>query len=688
MKKVIICSLCFFLIKLTFPVLAQIPKSMDLREEGVWQKRDLSISDSRIVINPYQFDFSPVEIPPSKYSDRPSLPLNIAYLTTKNKIEQDRFGRQVENLVMIFQNQSTRNQEALSFQTSWTPHALFAEASYPDGTQIRTRDFFYDENVIVRNISSETPQRITLAGVIPESISFQKNRITLSHPNFNYIISCNENFGKIIYYPTEADLKAKTNSLPDHKNAAYWTVEIPSRKDILLTVGCAEKNISLNTLYAWTINPLKGDRAAKAYHKREADWNTYLESLPHPRDFKLHRVDSKGVSPEEIRKTYYKAWVFLSQSVLQPDKENFPYYQIVTGKPSLWDHGHPDAPFSAAWESFVGMQLYAYVQPDVSWSALKGMLSLVDEEGMLGGESLPSKKAETAWILYQVTKDKQSLEDVYPALSRYLNWRIVHPRWIYKGLTPENEKDAEFVVAGLWDIKFMVEIATELELTEDAVSWKRKYDRFYEDFLTWFWTTPQSLPVQHVNQYEGRDTYDIQTLTGLYVDELSGDYYESMLGLFYKHYDPARPFAGFDASKYPDVAYTVYGLITKNKIELARNLLEYNIRDIVLCNVFAETYLLENNRGIPRGVRPSIFGMASVIDFVLLKNNYFYQKGIPSVVCLFEENTGVENIRLQNKILNVKHSFGSDLIKISGNYLEQEKSIPFQSGNNLIVPVF
>ena len=34
-------------------------------------------------------------------------------------------------------------------------------------------------------------------------------------------------------------------------------------------------------------------------------------------------------------------------------------------------------------------------------------------------------------------------------------------------MTPEDEKDAEFVVATLWDLKFMIEITNELNLFDE-----------------------------------------------------------------------------------------------------------------------------------------------------------------------------------------------------------------------------
>ncbi len=100
--------------------------------------------------------------------------------------------------------------------------------------------------------------------------------------------------------------------------------------------------------------------------------------------------------------------------MIPADKQRYPYPQLATGKASLWDEGEPRAPFSAAWESFLGTQFYAFIDPQTAVASFKGLMSLVDQEGMLGGESLPSRKAQTAMVLYRLTGDREMLKETYP----------------------------------------------------------------------------------------------------------------------------------------------------------------------------------------------------------------------------------------------------------------------------------
>lgn len=97
----------------------------------------------------------------------------------------------------------------------------------------------------------------------------------------------------------------------------------------------------------------------------------------------------------------------------------------------MWDESDDRAPYSATWESFFGIQFYAFIDPETAWNAFEGLMSLTDKDGVIGGESLPSRKAQTAWILYQTTQDKERLEKIYAPLERYLNWRLVYPTLEY-----------------------------------------------------------------------------------------------------------------------------------------------------------------------------------------------------------------------------------------------------------------
>ncbi|MFT3902658.1 MAG: hypothetical protein QM727_05770 [Niabella sp.] len=649
---------------------SQVPVIKELLETGPMQRRDLSIPGSRIVINPYHYN-KPGSEQVSTYTNRATLPLNIAYLLGTNNLEP-RFGRQVQDMLVLFKKEGSGLQQASSYETSWAPHELGFSASYADGVKLTGTDFFFDENTVLRTLESVATGNYVIGGRIRGAATYHeaKNVMTVHHPNgFTYGIACNRLLKNIRYYASENDLKKEENPLPGSEGAAWWAAEINNVDKAVIGVTIQLQTVKELSLINMVKKAATDNSASRALQRQARFWNRFLsEKVPHPLSFELTAVPAKGVTANDVRLAYYKAWVFLAQSVMKPDPA-FPYWQIVTGKPSMWDEGHSKAPFSASWESFVGMQLYRYIDPAVCWSALKGLLSLVDEQGMLGGESLPSKKAETAWALYAQTHDKKSLREVYPAIKRYLNWRITQPRWIHKDATRPENKDAEFVVAALKDIQFARQIAAALSLSEEATEWNRKYDAFYQQYLQWFWSTPNALPVQHYATDKRRGGHPVQITTGLYIDELSGSYLDGMMRLFYDYYNSSRLFAGFNAPKYPDVNYTVYGLINKGHLPAAKGVLESNIRDIVSTGpFFAESYSNAGDRPLPAGVRPSLFGMASLIDFVLLKNNFFYQKGEPALVNLFNNRSGIEGICIGKKRLNIMHEQDSHVLNIAGSY--------------------
>ncbi|KAA3688815.1 hypothetical protein F3F88_22280, partial [Bacteroides salyersiae] len=342
-------------------------------------------------------------------------------------------------------------------------------------------------------------------------------------------------------------------------------------------------------------------------------------NVPRPENFELVQVKTYGILSGDLKSAYYKAWVFTAQNVLPEDDMMFPYPQVCAGKASLWDEGEERAPFSAAWESFIGIQWYAYVDPTLAWKAFKGLMTLVDKEGMLGGESLPSRKVQTARILYELTHDKESLKEVYPALKRYMNWRLNVTHWIYQDIKPSTSyKDAEFCFSALIDMEHLMVIAGELGYENDAEIWQQAHQTFSEKCLEWFWRTPQTIPEQNydINSDSGSKGNTIWVTTGLYVDGLlKGDYLNSMMKRFDSEYDTDKSFAGFGIPKYPDVSYSVYGLLQHGYVEKAQGVIEANLRDIVRAKAtFAEQYVGDDFE--PDGVRPSLFGSSTLIDFV------------------------------------------------------------------------
>jgi hypothetical protein len=610
---------------------AQIPTANDLRETDALQRRDLSITGSRIVINPFDFHTKPDLVTASSYSNSPALPLNIGYLTIDREESKARFGRVFSRLLEVRKVTTNGNaEEAASYSTEWLPYALPFQAQYSDRSTLSGYDFFYDENTIIRVLNVDKKGKYILSGEINGKAKVDKAKqvLTIQTATCKYAVSLKE---------------TNLNNIVLENNR--WSVAISGKQKIQIAVSFALLPEADNVLISNVKAALSKNNIDKAYTASIACWNDFLQNkIPHPQNFNINHVDNKGVTPEQIRLMYYKAWVFLAQNVIPPESDRFPYYQMATGKPSLWDEGHPIAPFSATWESFVGLQLYAYINPAISWSCLKGLMSLVEENGMLGGESLPSRKAHSAWLLYKLTQDTESLREVYPAIERYLHWRMENPRWIYGNHNFKDEKDIEFAVSVIIDMDYMRQIAEALGMDAAAKEWTKKRTDYIAQSKKWFWKTPQDLPASHPNEKPGFGN-QMMIMTASYIPEITGDYFDGLLGIFYKSYDTDKSLAGFADPKYPDVDFTIYGLIQHKKNILAQGMIECYLRDVVRSQaVFAESYNALD-MPYPNGVRPSLFGVAAMIDFTLLKNGYMYSKVAPCPVDLYpEEETGVDTI--------------------------------------------
>ncbi|MDQ2686686.1 MAG: hypothetical protein M3Y28_02345, partial [Armatimonadota bacterium] len=230
---------------------------------------------------------------------------------------------------------------------------------------------------------------------------------------------------------------------------------------------------------------------AAALRQQETAWNTRLFSVPRPRDFTPRAVPALGVTAEEVRRTYYRAWAFLLADTLPPMPENqFPYPQCACGKPSLWAEGAPQSKASAQWESFLAMQSLALVDPQAAWAALEGQLTQIGPDGAINGEGLPSCHMQTAWVLYANTGDRARLQKNYPALKKLLQWKIADPRWILHGSTPPGMKDNEFVVHALTDIGFAIHIAEALNQPKEVVFWRQQHTALAANFHHWFFPIP------------------------------------------------------------------------------------------------------------------------------------------------------------------------------------------------------
>lgn len=656
-----------------FQLNAQSPSCEDLRETDKYQRRDLSIPGSRLIVNFYNFQSSKT---PLEYSNRPTMPLNVAYLSTRAndslplKDPIIRFSRQIEDLLTIYKSTGSfeytlRDDQSVAhrYETQWMPHELPFSADYSGDVKLNGYDFFFDKNTLVRIIRFSGPDtEFYLSGSIHGSIYEYDQAIVCNHNQINYAIRINGKMHEVGFRNDKWYAKINTK---DYKN-----------EPLVISIAFAEKKESRDTLLKRSSLPFSAD-LNQIRNSNKAFWDDLMAKVPEPANFNLETVDPMGVKPEDLYKAYYKAWVFTAMNLLDPDNELYPYPQICTGKPSLWSEGDEYAPFSAAWESFLGIQYYAYIDPDVAWQTFKGLMSLVGEDGMLGGESLPSRKAQTAMILYQLTGDIESLRETYPALKRYMDWRLNITHWVYRDIKPSiYNKDAEFAFSALVDMEHLQNIASILSYKKDVKYWKNKYDDLLNKSYSWFWETPDSMPCQVIDLKTGKRTSGntIWTCSGLYVSGIKGRYEKSLLARFDRDFDPEKPFANFRIPKYPDISYAVYGLLQRGYEQRAKETIEANLRDIVRAHAsFAEQYIGEDFK--PDGVRPSLFGSSTVIDFVMLMNGYKYDCGVPQAIILKNEPAGVKNILFRKKRMELETDAQSKTISYKNDKSENVKTM-------------
>lgn len=676
------------------------PKSVDLMEMDARQRRDLSLPMSRVVLNFFDFKSTNTAF---RFSTAPNLPLHTAWLSTEKNDESkkavSRFSRTVPELFtlyrsdgMDFESNVTNPAGSLAavFKTVWMPHALPFSATYSNGSEVSGEDYLFDEQTVLRTMRfSGTPSGFYVAGRYFGKAEVVGGTVVIRNGHIRYAVASSA-IGRFEVVTPSKQLRAfgdpnvseaawggaASGVEPHEQGWWYFLVDTEALPDgdVRFAAAFAGEGESDEESFKAARRAVKRTPATEARQAREAQWDRLLALVPEPRNTDLLRhADAKGATPEGIWQAYYKAWVFTIQNVLPPDMKVYPYPQLATGKPSLWDEGEQRAPFSAAWESFLGTQFYAFIDQETAVESFKGLMSLVDQDGMLGGESLPSRKAQTAMVLYRLTGDLEMLRETYPALCRYMQWRMKITHWIYGDMKPNPMwKDAEFVFSAIIDMEHLADVATMIGKPEEAKQWQTKRMAFYDEAKGWFWKTPTSLPVQNWcgdGPVPNPQDHAVWVTTALYMDGmLKDDYLKSTMAKFDALYNPDANFAGLEMPKYPDMSYTVYGLLKQGYPERARGLMEACIRDIVRAGApFAEQYVGDDFRA--DGVRPSLFGSSMIIDFTMLLNGYKYDRGTPTVALTHTQDSGIAGLHIRGKTYELKCADGRVLFGEKGKMM-------------------
>ncbi|MDR2253956.1 MAG: discoidin domain-containing protein [Bifidobacteriaceae bacterium] len=592
---------------------------------------------------------------------------------------------------------------ATSRVNTWRPDSLEATGTYADG-QITIRDVFHDENSFSRSfVSTLTTGGVAIMG--PNSAAtWDADSRTLTTSDSRYVMAY-----------------AVPDSVPDpFVNGANWHISFPAGvAEGVVGVGMAVNSTAVEA------DPLAAAKvyAAAALADPGADlaaqtvfWNDYLAKVPVPADFSIQTVATGGVTAAQAEHTYYRAMVDVEMDVLPATPETGNAYPILaTGKPSLWASGAPGARFAAQWDSLVGQQVLVHTDPDNAWATFQGLMAGVTttgvdpaeggDLGILHGESLPSRKAQTAWILYSATADQDKLESVYPNLKLHLNWERHNLRWIFGSNNYPGELDCEFVSSLAYDLRFAIKIATLLGLDQDAAHWTAMIAELTAIYETYFFpdTPDASGAVHHAiqssfptqNNSRGTSWYDegtgrwvgagdpLYNHPAFVLDQLAGEKMARVMAKFLSKYNPNDQLAGLGLVKGPDVQLAAYGLLDMDPTQLAdtsqakteaelRNyadvVINSIIRDTNKAGEFAE--VLEDRGAIgdavtASGVMPSLFSLANYVDFVWMANGFRLESGGETYVHLAGRQGGVTGLSYMGGGLDVEIDGNS--ITVSGD---------------------
>lgn len=532
------------------------------------------------------------------------------------------------------------DRRARTYSTSWSPSSLGYRAGYGRQGKLRGDDHFHDKNSLVRTVNTqELRGRAVVSGAYDGDARWDPRRRILTVTSAEYTRAYQFPRAARVTFSQAAGWRAQSEP---SGTTTYWNASLPSGGTYRVAIGFAVGGDAAAAAHA-----VKTAEAAQAASPRHDVrhwthfWNGILARVPKPQDFSLHGIARAGVTAREVKKFYYRGWINLEENVLPATPETGNYYvQVGTDKADNWMKGTPGTKNAASWDSLLGIQNLAYLDPKTAWAAFKGMMALVGDDGNLGGETLPSRKAQTAWVLYRVTGKKKPLDSTYDALSRQLIWESKNLRWESPSNDIPDERNASFASSLIVDLDYAGRIAKSLGKRADVKKWKSLRQKLIANYTDWFFTddgTPLSL--HYVDGSHEDETGDvIAETTGLDIPDLPDKYAGYLMKRFNGSYDPHRQFAGLapDALKAPHEQLTVYGLLARGKTRAASTVSNSVLRDVVRSGRYAEVYQQSSvslaGTPIARGVWPSLFGISNVIDAVWMNNGYRADQGDPTGV--------------------------------------------------------
>ena len=497
--------------------------------------------------------------------------------------------------------------------------------------------------------------------------------LVLQGANYHVVLALSRRARWLGVRPSALDWQAARGAPAAPGGSGVWALELDGLRvgeEVIVaarfapgTVGAAQLGVKAQATPA---------AFAAALTRQEAAWNKRLASVPRPLDFTPRSVDAKGVTAADVRRSYYRAWVFFSADTLPPMPENgFPYPQVCTGKPSLWTDGALHSEETAAWDSVAAMQALALTEPKVAWEAAQGIMSQVSPDGYLAGEALPGGFAQTFWLLYRQTGDRAGLRRVYPAWKRYMIWKIAHPRWVYPNksradMHPSVQKDNEYVVHEIVDMGYAADIADALGMPGEAAFWRRQRRQAVADYLHWFLPPPGDAVYRLYDSDTDRGGLnEVWGVKGLAFAShlLPPSARKTLLAVFRRNFSPHRPF-GISQNRFGDLEPIILGLFRSGQAAYAQQMADLALRDVTRAGEFSEDYT-RTDPPAPDGVRPSSFGARLMVDSVLWHNGVVLDEGLP-VLLGMPGAVGVDNIPVHGDPICVRFDRAAHTVTLQG----------------------
>lgn len=536
-------------------------------------------------------------------------------------------------------------QDAQDIATAWYPYKLTAEASYASGANIHMDEFFVDKNTFVRlyNLTDAAGQTLCV------SVRDIENMQVLDDGT---LLADKDDYWLVFHILLLNDDTAPASAAAPVQSGADWKACFSfteSEAKVAFSMTMLPKNVGNNTLQAAldiSAAAIEG-RLSDKLEATKAYWDEKLGSVPAPTLWGIQGgLDAKGVTEEQHRRSFYAAWAFNYQNILEPVPESgYPYYQVTLGKASGYGAGPTGAPNSCEWESMFNIQQLALVEPEIAWSALEGFIQSIEESGKMPGESLPSQKAHTAWVCYQNLPDLDKLRELYPKIRQYLLWRAENPHWGIGGRVYEDEKDISFVTQWLTDVNYAIQICEELGEYADISMWEDMKVQMGENARDWFFTPDEGAPEDIIYnwyfsdsglhyQYDRLEDVENYICSALYAD-FPADLTERLIQHYIDFEDPEGDLVGFDFYKYGDGYNVANGLFERSQTDARLEGMWERYTNAAIRNVVKTVEFSEESRPDryePQGVQPSTFTASTVVAFTYMNNGVRIDLGRPVAI--------------------------------------------------------